>query len=117
MANRREARQSEIDLSQEVHEIVSSLTKETPETTPAVRPITESDHFQTLVHEFITEELDMNPEVHDIFQEDQARVLVDRSAITGNNISYQLLDEGFAPKNPLCHREANEDPYDEESLP
>lgn len=116
MANRKEERKFEIDLSQEVHEIVSSLEKETPETTPALIPVTDSDHFQTLVREFITEELDMDPEVHDIFLEHQVHVLVDRSTILGSN-KFQLLDDGFTPKNPFCHPELHEDDYSEESLP
>lgn len=117
MATRKEEKRTEIDMSLEVYEIVSSLAKETTETKPTIRPITESDHFQTLIHEFITEELGIDPEVHDIFQELQVHVLVDRNTITGSNLRYQLLDEGFAPKNPLCHQEAVEDPYDEESRP
>lgn len=113
MANRREAKQSEIDLSLEVHDLALKESKISSST----EPIRAKSYFQSLLKEILTEELGVDPEVHAIFQEAQEQVLVDRSAITGNNITYQLLDDGFAPKNPLCHPEANEDRYDEDSRP
>ncbi len=113
MANRREARQSEIELSQELHELASREKV----TSPSLEATQDRGYIKSLIAEILTEELEVDPEVHAIFQEAQAHVLVNRSAITGSNISYQLLDDGFAPKNPLCHREAFEEDYSEESLP
>ena len=117
MANRKEARQSEIDLSLEVHEMTSKLASETSAASPASGSTKDRGYFKSLLNEILTEELGVDPEVHAIFQEAQSHVLVTRNDLVGNNLTYQLLDEGFSPKNPLCHPEANEDRYDEESLP